>query len=277
MQFERVYAEVGGRKLKMDIFQPDAERSLQAAVLLLHGGGWRVGDKSMMMPFGEELAKHGFVALAPEYRLLPEAAWPAQIQDVKTAVCWVRKNAEELQIDPDKIAVQGFSAGGHLALMVGGTGGIRELIGGAYDDVSDAVAAVVSFFPPIEFTTDKPADGVTPASVLLGDEATEEGARAASPLSYMDDKFPPTFLLHGTDDTMVPVCTSQRVFEKLNAMNVDVEIHLYPKHTHEFARLPSMLQTVQAEIVLFLQRTMVDPQKYEQENLELNTFAQKHG
>lgn len=271
-----VYGQGGGRDLQLDLYCPDSEELTHTAVLLLHGGGWRFGDRSKMELFGPELARLGFVAVAPEYRLLAEAPWPAQIEDVKAAIRWTRANAELLDIHPDRIAVQGFSAGAHLALMAGGTQAMPAFKGrGGNDVVSDRVAAVIAFFPSIAFAVGKPAAGITPASVLLGEWATEAEAKQASPLSYVSGDYPPTFLLHGTADAIVPFTTSLQMFEKLQEKGVAVELHLYPGHTHEFVRLPSMLASVQAEIALFLKRTVVDPEQYIQENLALNMFAEK--
>ena len=271
-----VYGQGGGRDLKLDLYHPDSEGLTRTAVLLLHGGGWRFGDRAKMELFGPELARLGFVAVAPEYRLLGEAPWPAQIEDVKAAIRWTRANAELLDIHPDRIAVQGFSAGAHLALMAGGTQAMPAFKGrGGNDAVSDRVAAVIAFFPSIAFATGNPVPGITPAPVLLGESATEAEAKQASPLSYVSEAYPPTFLLHGTADAFVPFTTSLQMFEKLQEKGVAVELHLYPGHTHEFVRLPSMLASVQSEIALFLKRTVVDPEQYIQENLALNMFAKK--
>lgn len=268
-----VYGTGGDRDLKLDIYMPDGDEHLNSAIILLHGGAWRMGDKSMMEIFGPELTGHGFVVLAPEYRLLGEAPWPAQLEDVKKSIRWAKANAASLDIDPGKVVIQGFSAGGHLALMAGGTPDSPDFRGEQDNTISDRVAAVVAFFPPIEFTTDSPPPGCIEASSLLGDSPTEVDARKASPINYVSEAYPPTFLLHGTADRMISHLTSQRIFNALLEKGVTVEMHLYPNHTHEFVRLPSMLASTQSEIALFLQRTVVDPEKYYQENMELNMFA----
>ena len=268
------YAKGGGRDLELDIFLPEDVESTHTAVILLHGGAWRMGDKSMMKMFGKELANHGFVALAPEYRLLDESPWPSQLEDVKASIRWTRANATSLAIHPDKIAVQGFSAGGHLALMAGGTPNFRGYVGeGGNERISDSVAAVVAFFSPVELRLNPTSADFIRASDLLGESTTREDAQKASPIFYVSEDYPPTFLLHGTADRMVPCTTSQNMFTALHGKGVAVELHLYPNHTHEFVRLPSMLRTVQSEIALFLKRVVVDPEKYATENLELNLFA----
>jgi acetyl esterase/lipase len=268
-----IYGKGGERDLKLDVYLPDDAVHTHTVIILLHGGGWRKGDKSMMAIFGPELTKHGFVVLTPEYRLLDEASWPAQIEDVKTAIRWAKTNASNLNINPEKVVVQGFSAGGHLALLAGGTPDMDEYIGSGDKNISDKVGGVVAFFPPIALTIGSPEPGFFAASTLLGVSPSEEDARKASPINYVSEAYPPTFLLHGTADKMVPFITSQRMYNALQDKKVAVELHLYPDHTHEFVRLPSMLAATQAEIALFLRRTVVDPEKYIKENLELNMFA----
>lgn len=268
-----IYGTGGDRDLKLDIYLPDEEAHTHTAIILLHGGAWRLGDRSMMDIFGPELAGHGFVVLVPEYRLLGEAPWPAQIKDVKTAIRWTKTNADSLAIDPVKVVVQGYSAGGHLALMAAGTARNPEFTDRCDSAISDSVAAVVAFFPPIELTIDQPRPGFTEASLLLGESPTQEAAHKASPINYVSTGYPPTFLLHGTADKMVSYLTSQRLFDALHEKGVMVELHLYPNHIHEFVRLPSMVANTQAEIALFLKRAVVDPEKYIKENQELNMFA----
>jgi len=158
--------------------------------------------------------------------------------------------------------------------LAGGTPNFPDFIGeGGNEEIPDNVAAVVAFFAPIEFRLNPPSPDFIRASDLLGKTATREEAQSASPIFYVSENYPPTFLLHGTADRMVPCTTSQKMFNALYEKGVAVELHLYPYHTHEFVRLPSMLRTVQSEIALFLNRFVVDPDKYATENLELNMFA----
>ena len=110
IQRDVIFSDVGGRPLKLDIYKPSAGGN-GAAVLLLHGGGWSRGSKDMLAPHATALAEQGFVAIASEYRLTGEARFPAQIHDTKRAIRWVRSHAGELGFDPDRICLEGHSAG----------------------------------------------------------------------------------------------------------------------------------------------------------------------
>jgi acetyl esterase/lipase len=254
----------GRRPLHADVFRPEPDVSLRTAVILLHGGAWRFGSRADVVPYAKLLARHGFVAVAAEYRLLGEAAFPAQLDDVRDVIAWVRAQADHLEIDPAKIAVQGYSAGGHLALLAAA--------GTAQGD-APPVAAVIAFFAPPVLDL-PPPPGMPPLSVmLLGPAASAAAVAAATPLAQVTAGFPPTFLLGGMQDFLVPPAVTLRLFDALVAAHVDVELHLYHGHTHEFAALPSMLEPVQAEVALFLRRSVVDPEGYRDENLALNPFA----
>jgi acetyl esterase/lipase len=262
-----------GRDLTLDVFPCDGE-SARTAVILLHGGGWSRGGRADVHPYARELASLGFTAIAAEYRLLGEAPWPAQILDVQDVIRWVRAHADDLGVDPDKIVAEGFSAGGHLSLLAAGTAD-RDVFGdaGAVDGVSARLAGVVSFFAPVDLSLKAMPNRPPPTVALLGKDGGEDVAIAASPLNYVTAAFPPTFLLNGLADPFMPFEQTLQMFQALTAVGAKVDLHLYHDHTHEFARLPSMLADVQAEVALFLRRAVVDPEKYRSENLQLNPFA----
>jgi acetyl esterase/lipase len=266
-----VVSRVGARDLNLDIYSPDHD-ALDAAVILLHGGGWMFGDRQEMADYARELAASGFTAICAEYRLLREAAWPAQILDVRDVVAWTLRQAPALGVSREKIAVLGMSAGGQLAFLAAGTP-THDPFGGADYPDGGRVAAVVSAFAPPELHLPKPGDPPSPVAALLGPKATEASARAASPLSYITQGFPPTLLLSGTRDAMVPYQAQLALFGALEAAGVASDLRLYHGHTHEFTRLPSMLGPVMADVALFLKRAMVDPDHYTAENEALNPFA----
>lgn len=267
-----VYARRDGIDLSLDVYRPAGQA--KAAVILLHGGGWRVGSKEAMARLAHALAGHGFVALAAQYRLLGQAPWPAPIQDVKSAVRWARGNAASLGIDAHKIALEGFSAGAHLALLAAGTNGVKDYSAKEDADEDAAVAGVIAFFPPIEFRIGAAgAPGISEASRLLEDQVNAAEAERASPITHAKAGFPPACLLHGTDDHVVSHVTSQRMFDRLAAAGVAADLHLFAGHTHEFTQLPSMLPHVQSIAASFLDRHVAEPDFHVQENLALNPFA----
>jgi acetyl esterase/lipase len=265
-----VFGHGGGRDLRCDVYTP-AGASNAPAVLVLYGGGWRMGERGRVREACLSLARRGFVAVAGEYRLTPESPWPAQIHDVKAAIRWMRANAARLRINPNKIAAEGHSAGAHLALLAAGTPGLAEFEGhGGNAGVSTALAAVVGIYPPVVFQAGNAhISGSVPANALMGAAASEELARAASPISYVSANFPPAFLLHGTTDKVVPPSASLRMYEALSAAGAHVEMHMYAGLPHGFARVPSLQDDIQAEIGSFLDRTMVAPERLRAELEEL--------
>lgn len=251
-----VYGSGGGRDLRCDIYSPSDRSPKAPALLLLHGGGWSRGDRGMMRDFGQRIAATGFVCIAPEYRLTGESTWPAQIEDVKAAIRWTRAHASELRVDETAIAAMGFSAGAHLALLAAGTPGLLDFAGkggneGAREDLAAAVAV---YAPVLLYLGDKRPSGASPARTLMGDAATEDLARSASPLAHVDSAFPPAFFIHGTADDVVPVSASRVMYEALVRERVPAEMHLYAGQPHAFARQPEFVDQVSAETVHFLRR-----------------------
>src|SRR5690606_5567589 len=116
-----VYRTIGNRKLHLDVFRPQ-QKVAQPAILLIHGGGWRTGDKSLMFPLAGRLAAKGYTVVVPEYRRSIEAVYPAAVHDLKTAIRWMREKSSEYLIDTTQLAVMGCSAGGQLAALLGTTG-----------------------------------------------------------------------------------------------------------------------------------------------------------
>ena len=265
------YANRNGRDLLVDVYRPDGKP--KAAVVLLHGGAWRRGSKEAVGPSAKALAGYGFVVLAAQYRLLGDAPFPAQIQDVNSAIRWVRRNADNLSIAPDKIVVEGLSAGGHLALLAAGSANVRAFSDEADADQDSSVAAAIAFYPSVEFQLGTPGEGALPPARLLGDGASAREAELASPIHHVKATFPPTCLIHGTDDHIVAPAASIRMFDRLRAVGAAVDLHLQSGQTHAFAMLPSVVPQVQAIVAGFLDKHVVDPQFYFRENRELNQFA----
>jgi acetyl esterase/lipase len=254
-----VFGSGGGRDLLCDVYSPADPAEARPAVLLVHGGGWRRGDKSVMEGFGRRLAAEGFVGVASQYRLSDEAPWPAHIEDVKAALRWMRANAAGLGIDASKIAALGRSAGAHLVLLAAGTPGLPDFEGsGGNPGHSTEVAAVVGVFPPtVFFAGENRIHGGTPARALMGEGATAEAASLASPLHHVTPSYPPAMLLHGTADKVVPVTASMVMYEALVKAGVPAEMHLYAEQPHGFAGQPDFIDLCAAETVHFLKRYLL--------------------
>jgi acetyl esterase/lipase len=268
-----VISRAAERDLGIDIFWPESDAKA-TAVILLHGGGWMGGHRSDMHGYAKLLSAAGFLAICAEYRLTGEAPWPAQILDVKDIIRWVRRNADWLHIDPAKIALQGFSAGAHLALLAAATGDKPGFgVEAPHPAGSAAVAAVVSFFGPAEFAQEMASFRAPPIAALFGAEGNEDVALEASPLQHVAPGFPPAFLLSGMADPIISYQRTLTFFIALVAVGTKVDLHLYHDHSHEFAALPSMMAPVQVEVALFLNRAVVDPAFYAEENLRLNMFS----
>jgi acetyl esterase/lipase len=205
-----VFAEVDGRKLALDLYLPAKQRP--PLIVWVHGGAWSAGSKSDM-PLGH-LVPDGFAIASVDYRLSGVAPFPAQAQDIKAAIRFLRAKASELGIDADRIAISGSSAGGHLAQLVGVTNGNRELEGSiGVTSESSNVQAIVSFFGMSDFTTILQQSTPHGLSVrvpalqkLLGGQPSEKPdfARLASPVFHVNAKSPPLLLIHGDADPQAP-------------------------------------------------------------------------
>lgn len=250
-----VFGTGGGRDLRCDIYRPPGEATEpRPCVVLLHGGAWRMGDRTQLRGYGILLGRLGYVCVAPEYRLTPESPWPAQIHDVNAAIRWVRANAEMLGIDPERLAIEGNSAGAHLALLAAGTAHVEEFQGdGGNAGVPTHVAAAVGIYPPTLFARGERAKGSVPLAALS--EADDAGvAELASPVHHVTGEFPPTMLIHGTADTTVPPAASLVMYEALVKARVPVELHMYAEQPHAFDAVPAFGRQCAAEIHLFLDR-----------------------
>lgn len=254
-----VFATGGGRELRCDVYRPPDQEGPVPGVLLLHGGGWRGGDRTQLRGYGILLGRAGYLCIASEYRLVPEGVWPAQVEDAKAAVRWMRANAGQLGLDADRIAVEGNSAGGHLALLVAGTPDRPELEGtGGNPEASSAVRAAIAVYPPSLFHYGPAQRGSVPLAAMA-DEPSGGLARVASPLSYVEAGFPPTLLIHGGADELVPVEASEVMYQALAAVGVPVELHIYAEQAHAFDAAPAFGRRCAEEMLFFLDRYVRHP------------------
>ena len=259
-----VFGDAGNRPLKLDIYNPTATRN-STAVLMLHGGAWRRGDRSLLAPHAMVLAEQGFVAIVPEYRLVEEAVFPAQIHDVRRALRWARKHASELGFDPARLCLEGHSAGGHLALLAAGSAGDARL--DAPDDnvrIPTTVAAVAAIYPPVLFHlgSEQPLVGSVPAQALPGADVSEEMAALASPTFHVGTHLPPVMLLHGDADKVVPAATSRRYEQEVRDKGGKIDLRIFAGFPHGFANHERVRPLVMTMIGEFFRRTVVEPEAY---------------
>lgn len=261
---DKTYGSTGKRDLKCDIYSPPDSNAPNASILLLHGGGWMSGDRKQLKPYAIQLARYGFVCVCAEYRLIQEATWPAQIYDVKAALRWMRANAQDLNINPEKICVSGNSAGGHLSLVLAGSQNIPELEGsGGCEGISTHVAAVCGIYAPAEIRLEYHPELM---GALLGKDANEDTEKQASPSHYLSKDFPPTLLVHGSEDELVPPRSSFELYARLKEEGVASEIHVYDGMPHAFDLQKDYYRQITDIITLFFDRHVVNPRPFQMPN-----------
>jgi acetyl esterase/lipase len=247
------FAAPGGRELFADVFHPagwtPAGRTVQSeplpAVVFLHGGGWARGDRTLAPDLATFFAADGFVMASFDYRLSSESVFPAQLYDVRAGIRWLRQNAGRLGVDPERIAVWGSSAGGHLAALAGTTSHLPALPGEPDGGgVSAAVQTVVAGYGPVDFLR-LPDGGADPGSFeaqLLGGAPASlpELAASANPAGYAGAEAPPFLIMHGLADTAVPALQSELLYEALAAAGAEAELHLIDGYGHGFFNAPDL-------------------------------------
>jgi acetyl esterase/lipase len=254
-----VFSTAAGTPLKLDLARPKAGPGPFPAVVFLFGGGWRDGDRRQMRHFVEGAARLGYVGVAPDYRLVPGARFPAQLEDAKAAIRWLRAHAEQYGVRADRIGVVGFSAGGHLAAMLGLTRAQDGFEGaGGPAEPSSQVQAVVSFFGPTDFSTrDWPADLEREVIVpFLGGSRADrpEAYRKASPVGYASAEAPPFLFFHGSDDRLVPLDQSRRLADRLNRLGVPAQVVVFENEGHGFSDATN--QKAMQQMLDFLDATL---------------------
>jgi acetyl esterase/lipase len=246
------YAHSGGEVLKVDVWEPpgedgrgsgqrsglDVAAQRRPAVIVVHGGGWRSGERSDFPSWDAWLADEGYVVFDIDYRLSPPPSWRDAPSDVACAVGWVKENAARYGVDPERVALMGRSAGGHLALLTAYEEGRAAATPGCVArDVRDTgVAAVVAFYPPTDLARLSSMGYLGGMDRFLGgSRSTVPGRyRHLSPVSHVDPADPPTFLAYGGADRIIPPGQSQLLGERLLEAGVPHRLVELPWANHTF-------------------------------------------
>jgi acetyl esterase/lipase len=226
------YVEGGHQKQKLDLYLPENPSAPLPLIIWIHGGGWAAGSKDGC-PAARFVAQ-GYAAASLEYRLSGDAVFPAQIEDCKASIRWLRAHAKEYHLDPTRFGVWGSSAGGHLVALVGTSGDVKEFDVGANLDQSSRVQAVCDFYGPtdlLRFVTtpgyESHATAGSPESRLIGGivEQNKDKAAHANPIIYVTKDDPPFLIVHGDKDPTVPPNQSELLFEALKKTGVSAHFH----------------------------------------------------
>ena len=234
------YCKTGSRQLMLDVFYPVKKEARQPAILIIHGGGWRTGDRSQHYPLAQRLTELGYVCITPEYRLSTEALYPAAVNDLKAALKWVYAHAEEYKIDTTKIAALGFSAGGQLAAFLGVTNGIKKFDGkDCLSHNSGNVQAIVDMDGILAFIHPESGEGDdsrsrSAATNWFGYSKTENPGlwKEGSPLSYVGPQTPPTLFINSSVNRMH--AGREDFIKVLNEHHIYSEVKTFPDAPHSF-------------------------------------------
>jgi acetyl esterase/lipase len=255
-----IYADAGQRPLHLDAFLPKNSKRKTAAVLIVHGGGWRSGDRSQHIPLAQHLAARGIAAFTVEYRLSTEAFYPAGLHDVKAAVRWLKANAKDLNVDTAKIALLGFSAGGQLAALAGVTGGLKKLEGEfGNPGYSSKVNAVVDIDGTLSFVHPESWEAQNTGSIgasawWLGYPRTErlDLWKEASPFEYAAQNRTPFLFLNSSVERMHAGRDDFR--KKMDSLGVYTEMISFKDSPHSFCLYEPWFDPMVKNIVYFLNK-----------------------
>lgn len=236
-----VYANYSGREMHIDVYSPKKLHESKPAILFIFGGGWRSGNKSMDAPMAIHFAELGYVTATVEYRPSTEAVYPAAVLDIKTAIRWLRKNAAELHVNPEKIVISGTSAGGQLAALVAATNNSEMYIDSRfYPEYSSNIQAVIDIDGILAFIHPESGEGgdkpgqPSAATYWFGGNKDEKKAlwNEASALNHVNKNMQPVLFInsqhprfHAGRDDMIQI---------LDSLGIYSEVHTLPDTPHPF-------------------------------------------
>ncbi len=227
-----VYNSLDSRELHLDTYFKKGKKS-QPAVILIHGGGWKSGNKSQMKIFAQEIASKGYSCFAVEYRLSPEAQYPAAIFDVKNAIKYIKANAKKFNVNPDKVAVLGCSSGGQMAALIGTTNNNLEFESESAINENASVQAIIDLDGILAFKHPESEEGKV-ASLWLGGSYEEKPEiwNQASPLNHVSASTPPIVFINSDRSRFHAGRTD--MISKLNSYTIYSEVKNIPNSPHSF-------------------------------------------
>lgn len=246
------------RKMYLDVFHPEKEGKYPA-LIMVHGGGWKSGDKSLQIPLAMEIASHGYITITVEYQLSREASYPNAVYNIKSAIRWIRANAEKYEIDTAKIAISGCSAGGQIACLTGLTNGVTQFEGDhGNTGFSSKIQAIIDidgaldFMAPLSLNLQRRPN--SPDVEWLGGNFYEKPAiwREASPIFWLNRNSPPVLFINSGFPRF-----SAGQYEMLGMMNnwgIYSEVHKFNVKVHPFWLLHPWFQPTVNHIVNFMNK-----------------------
>ena len=239
------YCRSMGDDRLLDIYRPKSPSAeTLPTIVWFHGGAWKMGDRKAVERIAAEQLERGFALVSVSYSLSDVAQWPVQCHEAKAAIRYLRANAGRLGLNPDKLIAAGMSAGAHMACILGVSADHEQLNGqlGEHLEQATKVMGVLALYPPTDFlSVSKDFDGLldyyaedSPVTQLLGESISTapQKSNLASPLRLFEGTCPPTFLLHGDADPIVPVDQSVIMHEKLLGAGIDSQLMRIPGYTH---------------------------------------------
>ena len=239
---------------RLDIYLPKVSKAHYPVVMIVYGSAFFGNDMKdkAYNALGAPLLKSGFAVVTVNHRSSRDAIFPAQIQDLKAAVRFIRANGHNFQIDTSFIGITGYSSGGHLSAMMGTSGSVKRMMinsksaqiegqVGNYTDHNSSVDAVVDWFGPTDFQSMDSCGSTmvhdaidSPESILIGApiQDNDDLCALANPISYIDPNDPPFLILHGDADPLVPYCQSEMLFQGLQEAGVSSQFVLVPQAAH---------------------------------------------
>lgn len=249
------------RQLKADIFYPKKANKKLPGVILVHGGGWRSGDKSMNTPLAQQLAATGFVAMSVEYQLSLEAKYPAAVYNLKAAVRWLRSKGNEFNLDANNIAIIGGSAGGQLATLIGATNGNEEFEGNhGYPEFSSDIQAVVDldglldFMDPENLAVKRNAQSADVFWLEGHYDSIPDKWKTASALYNVTKKSPPYLFINSSQTRFHAGCNS--MVAKLNSLGIQSKVVDLNDAPHSYWLFEPWFTPMTSSIVEFLNYTL---------------------